>query len=211
MNQTVTNKPLIAEVTRGNYAESEHHVVAVVTDSQGLRVKQWGDVDRLVFPRSTAKPLQAMPLVTSGAAQHLQLTQQQLALACASHNGELLHTQAVSQWLQHIDMDDTHLACGIQWPGYEPALIALAHTGENACQIHNNCSGKHCGFLSLAKYHGYPVKGYIHAEHPVQQEVNKALGALMDVDVFAHPMGIDGCSIPTYAIPTPCHGFCTFW
>ena len=194
--------PIEVKVTRGDYIESRHQVVAVVTDSHGKRVQQWGDVDQLVFPRSTAKPLQAMPLVLSGAAEQLQLNQKQLAMACSSHNGEAAHTQVVTDWLQQIGMAESDLECGSHWPEL-PATIKLARQGGEACQIHNNCSGKHCGFLSLAYQRGFDPKGYIKFDHAVQQEVNTTMSRIMDVNVFDHPMGIDGCSIPTYALPLP--------
>lgn len=194
--------PIVVKVSRGDYIESRHQVVALVTDSHGKRVHQWGDVDQLVFPRSTAKPLQAMPLVLSGAAESLQLNQKQLAMACSSHNGEQEHTQVVTEWLQQIGMAEADLECGSHWPEL-PATIKLARAGGNACQIHNNCSGKHCGFLSLAYQRGIAPKGYVKFDHAVQQEVNTTMGRIMDVNVFDHPMGIDGCSIPTYALPLP--------
>ena len=196
-------KSLIIEVTRGDYVESHHQVIAIVTDSQGKRVHQWGAADQLVFPRSTAKPLQAMPLVLSGAADALQLSAKQLAMACSSHNGEEQHTQVVSDWLQQLDMDDQALECGSHWPMYEPATVDLAKSGTQACPVHNNCSGKHCGFLSLAYHRGIDPTGYIKAEHDIQQEVNRTMSEIMGVNVFDHPMGIDGCSIPTYALPLP--------
>ena len=196
------SQPIVVKVTRGDYIESRHQVVAVVTDSHGKRVQQWGNVDQLVFPRSTAKPLQAMPLVLSGAAEQLQLNQKQLAMACSSHNGEHQHTQVVEGWLEQLGMNESNLECGTHWPEL-PATIKLARAGGDACQIHNNCSGKHCGFLSLAHARGFNPKGYIKPDHAVQQEVNITMGRIMDVNVFDHPMGIDGCSIPTYALPLP--------
>ncbi len=194
--------PLIVKVTRGDYLESQHQVVAVITDSHGKRVQQWGKVDQLVFPRSTAKPLQAMPLVLSGAVDSLKLNQRQLAMACASHNGEAEHTQVVSNWLTQLGMHESDLECGAHWP-VEDATIKLARKGNDACQIHNNCSGKHCGFLSLAHHRGIAHQHYVQPDHAVQQEVNSTMGRIMDINVFDHPMGIDGCSIPTYALPLP--------
>ncbi|HCH24519.1 MAG TPA: asparaginase [Oceanospirillaceae bacterium] len=198
-------QPIIIEVTRGDYLESRHQVIAIVTDSQGKRVHEWGNAEQLVFPRSTAKPLQAMPLVLSGAADALQLNNKQLAMACSSHNGEEQHAQVVNAWLKQLNMDDQALECGSHWPMHEPATLALAKSGSGiqACPVHNNCSGKHCGFLSLAYHRGIEHQGYIKAEHAIQQEVNSTMGEIMGVNVFDHPMGIDGCSIPTYALPLP--------
>ncbi len=193
--------PINIEVTRGGYVESLHQIIAVVTDSQGKHVRKWGQVEQLVFPRSTAKPLQAMPLVLSGAAESLALNQRQLAMACSSHNGEHEHAQVVEDWLQQLHLKHTDLECGKHWPMYEPATLKLATSGQQACSMHNNCSGKHCGFLSLAMHRGVAHQGYVHADHAIQQEVNQTMGQIMGINVFDHPMGIDGCSIPTYALP----------
>jgi len=178
-------------------------VIAVISDAKGKRHTQWGDADQLVFPRSTAKPLQALPLMLSGAAQDLKLSQQQLAMSCSSHNGEAAHSALVSHWLEQLGMSSAQLECGSHWPLYQPAAIALSQSGVQACSVHNNCSGKHCGFLSFAHHQGIDPKGYIDHQHPVQQAVNDAMGRMMDLKISDHPMGIDGCSIPTYALPLP--------
>jgi L-asparaginase II len=100
-------------------------------------------------------------------------------------------------------MSFEQLECGSHWPLYQPATVALAQSGEQACAVHNNCSGKHCGFLSFAHHQGINPKGYTHHQHPVQLAVNDAMGRMMDLKIDDHPMGIDGCSIPTYALPLP--------
>ena len=192
---------LTVEVTRGGQVESQHQVIAVICDVFGRRHSQWGNVDQLVYTRSSAKPLQALPLIVSGAADALGLTDKQLAMACSSHNGEIEHTETVTNWLSQLGMTDQHLECGSHWPMYEPATIGLAKSGAQACNIHNNCSGKHCGFLSLAHHQGFDPSGYIDHQHPVQLAVNDAMGQMMDLNIADYPMGIDGCSIPTYALP----------
>ena len=197
----MNKRELVIEVTRGDFVESRHQVIAVISDAKGKRHTQWGDADQLVFPRSTAKPLQALPLMLSGAAQDLKLSQQQLAMACSSHNGEVQHSHVVSSWLEQLGMSSEQLECGSHWPLYQPATVALSQSGVQACSVHNNCSGKHCGFLSFAHHQGIDPKGYIDHQHPVQQAVNDAMGRMMDLKITDHPMGIDGCSIPTYALP----------
>ena len=199
----MNKRELIIEVTRGGFVESRHQVIAVICDAKGKRHSQWGNVDQQVFPRSTAKPLQALPLMLSGAAQELNLSQQQLAMACSSHNGEAQHSALVTTWLGQLGMSFEQLECGSHWPLYQPATVALAQSGEQACAVHNNCSGKHCGFLSFAHHQGINPKGYTHHQHPVQLAVNDAMGRMMDLKIDDHPMGIDGCSIPTYALPLP--------
>ena len=199
----MNKRELVIEVTRGGFVESRHQVIAVISDAKGKRHTQWGDADQLVFPRSTAKPLQALPLMLSGAAQDLKLSQQELAMACSSHNGEAAHSALVSHWLEQLGMSSEQLECGSHWPLYQPATVALSQSGVQACSVHNNCSGKHCGFLSFAHHQGIDPKGYIDHQHPVQQAVNDAMGRMMDLKITDHPMGIDGCSIPTYALPLP--------
>jgi L-asparaginase II len=198
------NKPeLVIEVTRGGFVESRHQVIAVICDAKGKRHSQWGNVDQQVFPRSSNKPLQALPLMLSGAAHDLNLSQQQLAMACSSHNGEAQHSAVITAWLKQLHMSSEQLECGSHWPLYQPATLALAQSNGAACAVHNNCSGKHCGFLSFARHQGIDTKGYIHHQHPVQQAVNDTMGRMMDLKISEYPMGIDGCSIPTYALPLP--------
>jgi L-asparaginase II len=199
----MNKRELVIEVTRGRFVESRHQVIAVVCDTKGKRHSQWGNVDQQVFPRSTAKPLQALPLMLSGAAQDLNLTQRQLAMSCSSHNGETQHSDVITAWLDQLGMGSEQLECGSHWPLYQPATVALAQSGKQACAVHNNCSGKHCGFLSFAHHQGIDPKGYIDHQHPVQLAVNDAMGRMMDLKIANHPMGIDGCSIPTYALPLP--------
>ncbi|MBT6100059.1 MAG: asparaginase, partial [Oceanospirillaceae bacterium] len=162
----MNKRELVIEVTRGDFVESRHQVIAIISDAKGKRHTQWGDADQLVFPRSTAKPLQALPLMLSGAAQDLKLSQQQLAMSCSSHNGEAAHSALVSHWLEQLGMSSAQLECGSHWPLYQPAAIALSQSGVQACSVHNNCSGKHCGFLSFAHHQGIDPKGYIDHQHP---------------------------------------------
>lgn len=197
----MNNEALVIEVTRGGFVENSHQVIAVICDSKGNRHSTWGNGDQWVFPRSTAKPLQALPLILSGAAQDLNLTQTEIAMACSSHNGETQHTQVVSSWLSKLGMDEHTLECGGDWPLYRPATVALADAGQTGCALHNNCSGKHCGFLSFARHQGIDTKGYVHHQHPVQLAVNDAMNRMMDLNVTDYPRGVDGCSIPTYALP----------
>ena len=199
----MNTRELVIEVTRGRFLESRHQVIAVICDAKGNRHSQWGNVDQQVFPRSSAKPLQALPLMLSGAAKDLDLSQRQLAMACSSHNGEAQHITVITDWLNQLGMSSEQLECGSHWPSYQPATLALAKSGNQACAVHNNCSGKHCGFLSFAHHQGIDPKGYIHHQHPVQQAVNDTMGRMMDLKIADYPMGIDGCSIPTYALPLP--------
>ena len=141
-------QPMI-EVWRGGRCESAHLGHAVVMGTDGEVREAWGDPAAIIYPRSSCKMVQALPLLETGAGAHL--TREQLALACASHNGAAIHTERVSRWLADLGLGDDDLRCGTQWPDDRPASIGLIKTDASPCQIHNNCSGKHAGFLTLSK------------------------------------------------------------
>jgi L-asparaginase II len=178
-----------------------------VLDADGAVVVALGDIERPIFPRSAVKVLQALPLVASGAADRLALSDEELALACASHNGEEQHTRAAAAMLAKAGLDPAALECGTHWPYLETASRALAAQGRKPTALNNNCSGKHAGFLCLAcALHGGAnlrqyVSGYVKPEHPVMREITAALQAVTGFDLASAPRGTDGCSIPTYAVP----------
>ena len=202
--------PTLVNVMRGDAIESVHCGAVAVLDADGRVLTSLGDIDRPVFPRSAVKVLQALPLVASGAADRLGLTDAELALACASHNGEALHTQTAARMLAKAGLDASALECGTHWPYLDSAARALAVQGREPDALNNNCSGKHAGFVCLAcALHdgaGGPnlrqyVRGYVAPEHPVMREVTAALQAATGHDLTNTPQGVDGCSIPTFAVP----------
>jgi len=193
--------PLLVEVTRGSQVESRHRAAVAVVDTAGKVVLSAGDIDVPVYGRSAIKSLQAIALVESGAADAFDVSEPELALACASHSGEPRHVEAVTAWLARIGLSPADLECGPQLPGYEPALIALLASGAEATAAHNNCSGKHSGFLTLARHLGVPTKGYINYEHPVQQRILGVLESMTGLDLGGAPRGIDGCGIPVIGVP----------
>ncbi|UCH72840.1 MAG: asparaginase [Rhodospirillales bacterium] len=193
--------PILVEVTRGPMVESRHRGSAVVVDTRGKVVAAWGNHDRPVYPRSAVKPLQAIPLVETGAAAAFGLGDSEIALACASHGGEPRHVATVTAWLQNIGRGIGDLECGPQWPSHEDSAHALAAAGEAPTAVHNNCSGKHAGFLATAVHMGEETGGYVRIEHPVQQRILGTLEAMCGLDLSEAPRGIDGCAIPTIAIP----------
>jgi len=176
--------PLLVDVMRGAHIESQHAGAFAVVDADGAVLAQVGDITRPVFPRSAVKVLQALPLVASGAADRLGLSDAELALACASHNGEPLHVQTAAGMLAKAGLDLTALECGSHWPAYDKATRALAAAGEEPNALHNNCSGKHAGFACLAcAMHGGKsdlrdfFSGYVQPDHAVMREVTAALHA----------------------------------
>ena len=200
--------PILVDVMRGNAIESTHCGALAVLDADGAVVASLGDIQRPIFPRSAVKVLQALPLVASGAADRLGLTDEELAIACASHGGEEIHAQTAARMLAKAGLDAAALECGAHWPYLDSAARALAAGGREPSALNNNCSGKHAGFLCLAcaLHGGKPdlqqyVRGYVGAEHPVMREVTAALQAATGHDLANTPRGIDGCSIPTFAIP----------
>ncbi len=193
--------PILVEVTRGGRVESAHRGAIAVSDATGKLVAQWGDVEAAVFPRSAFKSLQALPLVESGAADAFRLSDEELALACASHSGEPMHVERVTAWLERIDCAEGDLACGPHLPINEAAAHAMLRGGERPCRIHNNCSGKHSGFLTVARHLHIAVDGYERPDHPVQVLAREAIAALCDLNPNELPVGIDGCAAPNYALP----------
>ena len=193
--------PVLVEVTRGPLAESRHRGVAAIVDASGKVLSHWGDFERPVYPRSAIKSLQAIALVESGAADAFDVSDQELALACASHGGEPAHTGRVAAWLERIGCTVDDLECGVHAPSHGPAAEALVRAGEAASPLHNNCSGKHAGFLTTARHLGEPTEDYRLYGHPVQQRILGILEQMTGQDLGAAPWGLDGCSIPTVAVP----------
>ena len=193
--------PVLVEVTRGAVVESAHRGALSVFDADGKPVWEIGDTARPVFPRSAVKAIQALPLVESGAADAYGFGDRELALACASHSGEPEHVELATAMLAKAGLDKAALECGAHWPSNHDATIALARAGNTPNTLHNNCSGKHSGFLCTCVHGGIPHAGYVKAGHALQEMVRDAMqsvtGAAHDVD----HCGTDGCSIPTYAVP----------
>jgi L-asparaginase II len=164
-------------------------------------VAAWGDVDRPVFPRSAVKPIQAIPLLETGAADRFAVTDAELALACASHGGAPEHLRVASHWLNRIGLGPEFLVCGPHPPICEKAAAALSRAGQPPSRLHNNCSGKHAGFLTTALQLGVPTAGYGAPDHPVQQLVRQALSEMGGVDLRENVEGVDGCGVPVIAMP----------
>jgi L-asparaginase II len=201
------DNPFLVEVLRGELVESRHRGSVSVIDADGATVLSIGDVERHVFPRSAVKALQALPLVESGIADRYGLTDDEIALACASHSGEPEHAAAAASMLAKAGRDVACLECGTHWPMGDAAARALAAKGKSPNALHNNCSGKHAGFICLACGVNEDPAGYVKAGHKVQQTVRAALEDITGSSHTDEEQGIDGCSIPTYAIPLPALAF----
>ena len=191
----------MVELWRGGMLESQHAGHAVICDAGGQIVEAWGDPGAVIFPRSSCKMLQALPLIESGAADAAGLTDAQLALSCASHQGARLHTDMVRDWLAGLGLSPDDLRCGAHEPYDREARDALICGHEAPCQYHNNCSGKHSGFLTLNRHLGGGAD-YTEIDHPVQRAVKAAFEEVTAEDSPGY--GIDGCSAPNFA--TSLHG-----
>jgi L-asparaginase II len=193
--------PVIAEVTRGGIVESRHRGAFAVADADGRLMLSGGDPERAIFPRSAVKAMQALPLVIGGAASRFGLSEAALALSCASHTGTPAHTAVAAAMLQAAGRDEHCLECGTHWPTSPAAARDLAAAGGAPCALHNNCSGKHAGFICTAVAAGLDPEGYVAADHPIMRGVIAALQTVTGADPDRAPLGIDGCSIPTLAMP----------
>jgi len=191
--------PLI-EVTRGHEVECTHVGSVAVVDTHGRLLYQAGDPHFLTFTRSTIKPFQAAPFVHEGGPAKFGYTQAEMALLCASHSGEAMHTDAVQSMLYKAGCDEHHLRCGCHIPMRYGANDRVP-AEEVFNQLHNNCSGKHAGFLAACVQHGYPLDNYLAPAHPLQQAVRAAVAHFAGLPEGELKMGIDGCSAPNYAMP----------
>ncbi len=194
MGDVATGSVPMVEVVRGGRVESVHLGHAVICDGAGDVVEAWGDPAAIIFPRSSCKMIQALPLLESGAGR--DLTDRHLALACASHQGASIHTGLAQSWLGDLGLGDSDLRCGAQVPSDLEARDALIRAGDAPCQVHNNCSGKHTGFLMLGQHLGAGPE-YIEPDHPVQRAIRAAFEEVTDME--SPGFAIDGCSAPNFA------------
>jgi len=193
--------PVLVEVLRGSRVESVHRGAVCVVDADGATVLSLGDVAQPVFPRSAVKGLQALPLVETGAADRYRLGDEELAVACGSHGGEPAHVAVVERMLARAGLDSTALECGAHRPSHGPSAQALVRAGRAPSAVHNNCSGKHAGFLCVARHLGTEHRRYVDPNHPVQRAVRSTIEELTGVRLGANQCAVDGCSVPTWAVP----------
>lgn len=187
--------------TRGNAIESRHQVHAVLAAPDGSTEQVWGDGALMMFPRSSFKAMQALPLVETGAADAFHLPAEALSMACASHNSEPVHVDLAGSWLQTIGLTPADLACGGHWPRLHDDLARMIEQGETPDGRHNNCSGKHAGMLTVARHMGAETDGYLQRDHVVQKMISDAISEIADLDLDQADWGVDGCSAPNPCLP----------
>ncbi|MDH3271165.1 MAG: asparaginase [Gemmatimonadota bacterium] len=189
------------DVVRGGVVESRHVVHLAVCDAEGGLLTAIGDPDALTFYRSAAKPLQALPLVEEGVADRLGLSVEELALCCASHEGEPRHVEGARSILRKAGVDESVLRCGPHAPYARAAAEALLRAGESPARIHNNCSGKHAGMIALAIGMGWDPLDYHLPDHPVQRRMIDEVVRWSGLAADEIPVAVDGCGVVCFAVP----------
>lgn len=191
---------ILAEVIRGETVESIHRGHLVVVDGAGAMVAAVGEPEMVTYWRSAAKAFQAIPFITSGAADHFNFTEKEIALACASHNGEEMHTETCGEMLEKCGLSESDLRCGSQIPFDNETAKRMIKRDEKATQIHNNCSGKHSAMLAFAKYINADLENYLSLENPIQQKILEMVSLFTEVPESEIKLGTDGCSAPNFAV-----------
>jgi L-asparaginase II len=191
--------PLV-EVWRGPILESRHRGHIAVVDGRGRDIAFLGSPQVVTYLRSASKPQQAVPLVTTGAADCFGFSERELAIACGSHNGDPEHIETVRSMLRKIGLDESSLRCGPHEPYGPEASKQLRERGEKPSPLHNNCSGKHAGMLAVARHIGAPLETYDQPDNPVQVEVARVIAKFADLQAGDIPTGLDGCGVPCFAV-----------
>lgn len=197
----MTEAPILAKAIRGETVESVHRGHLIAIDGGSEPRLSIGDPQIVTYFRSASKPFQAMPLITSGAADSFGFTEDEIAMACASHSGEAVHVGIVSRMLEKIGLSESDLRCGVHLPFNEKEAERLLRSNEIATQLHNNCSGKHAAILAFAKHINADIDRYDQPRSPVQQAILKAVSIFCEIPKEEIAIGIDGCCVPNFAIP----------
>ena len=189
----------MVEVTRSDEVESIHHGTAVLINSSGEILKEWGDSNISIYPRSALKPIQSLNLYKEGTAEALNLSDELIALTTASHHAEIFHQKMISGWLKKMNLDENNLSCGPAWPWNMNDQFQAYSKFKKKRKIFHNCSGKHCGHLAVCKYKDLPIKNYQKKDHPIQKDLIKLIEDLSHYKL--KNIGIDGCTLPNPLIP----------
>ena len=189
----------MVEVTRSGFTESTHSGVAVLINSSGETLQEWGNSNTLIYPRSALKPIQTLNLYKDGVAKALGLSDNLIALTTASHHAENIHQKMINNWLKKINLKEKHLSCGPSWPWNIKDQFKAHSKYKIKRKIFHNCSGKHCGHLAVSKYKNLPIKNYQNKDHPIQKDLIKLIEDLSKYKI--KNIGVDGCTLPNPLIP----------
>jgi len=191
---------ILAKVIRGATVESVHRGHLLIIDGAGREIAQLGDAETLAFIRSSAKPFQVLPFLLSGGAERFGFLEAEIALACASHSGERIHTTIAERMLKKIGLAESDLRCGTHLPFNEARAEEMIRAGEKPSQLHNNCSGKHAAMLGFALMLGAEPKTYDLIENPVQQAILQMVADFCETPAAEIPLAVDGCCAPNFAL-----------
>jgi len=189
----------MVEVTRSDFAESIHYGAAVLINSDGKILKEWGNSNILIYPRSALKPIQSLNLYKDGVAEALNLSDKLIALTTASHHAETIHQRMVNDWLKKMNLNENHLSCGPSWPWNKKDQFEAYSKYKTKRKIFHNCSGKHCGHLAVCSYKNLPIKNYQNKNHPIQKDLIQLIEDLSKYKI--KNVGVDGCTLPNPLIP----------
>jgi len=197
----------MVEVTRSDCIESIHYGAAVLINSDGKILKEWGNSNILIYPRSALKPIQSLNLYKDGVAQALNLSDKLIALTTASHHAETIHQKMIYNWLKKMDLNENHLSCGPTWPLNEKYQLEAYSKYKTKRKIFHNCSGKHCGHLAVCQHKNLPIKNYQNKKHPIQKNLIQLIEDLSKYKI--KNVGVDGCTLPNPLIPLKKFAFAT--
>ncbi|MFM1898892.1 MAG: hypothetical protein RL577_1132 [Bacteroidota bacterium] len=193
--------PILVEIWRGPMVESFHRGAIVIVGEQGQTLWSMGNPEQWAYPRSAMKYFQHLPFLQSGDFDRLHWGSQELAILCASHNGEAMHTALVSRMLEQLNLTAAHLGCGPQAPTLRTDHEALIISGQKPSCLHNNCSGKHTGFLAASQFLNYSLEDYLKPDHALQLSIRKMISLFYEMAEEDLKIGVDGCSAPIYGMP----------
>jgi L-asparaginase II len=199
-HQQIPNAEPLVTVTRGAIVESRHRGLVVAVEPAGKVVAYLGVPETVTYLRSSAKPHQAIPLVASGAADRFGFSEKEIALACASHSGEGIHTEIAASMLRKIGLDPSALKCGIHEPFSATVAKRMRETKEEPNVLQNNCSGKHAGMLALALHLNARTETYDEADNPVQLAIGRTIAQFSGIAIEDIAIGVDGCGVPVFGI-----------
>ena len=201
MAETLAGYEPVVELTRGGIVECVHFGAMAVVDSEGHLLGSIGDPKMVTFPRSSMKPLQVLPFVEDGGPEHFNLTEEELAIMCASHHGTDEHVRVLRSIHAKAGLQESDLQCGVHWPSDKATSLAMRERGEEPTPYRHNCSGKHSGMLAQALLHEYDKESYLSMDNALQKRILKTVAEMCGMEPEEMPIGVDGCGAPVFAMP----------
>ena len=195
----------LVTISRSGHIESEHFGCGAIVDSDGKILKEWGDSSQLIFPRSALKPIQSLNLYKDGYIDKANLTEKQIAFSTSSHFAEDIHQELIKDWLKNLNLDESMLACGEDWPWQLHNKFKAYDKYKKRRKIFHNCSGKHCAHLAVSVERDLPINNYNSQLHPLQKELFDLIENLSEFKI--KEIGVDGCTLPNPMLPINKFGY----